>query len=147
MALSKILLAALASTFLFSSSACRADEGIEWLRSASQAATRSQESGKPILIYVRSENCHYCDLMQKNVWQDPATVAMITRYFVPLKLTREENEEAVKAMKVKGYPSTLIFSPERTYMARLDGYVTSEKFLHAVAALRTAAADQPTTVR
>ncbi|MEZ6138006.1 MAG: thioredoxin family protein [Pirellulaceae bacterium] len=119
-----------------------AADGVEWLRSAEQAAELSKKTGKPIMIYVRSENCHYCDRMQQEVWQNPMTAAIVMREFVPLKLTREENKEAVEAMKVKGYPSTLIFSAARTYVGRLDGYLSNEKFLAAISEVRTAAAEQ-----
>lgn len=47
---------------------------------------------------------------------------------VPLKLTLEENKEAVEAMKVKSFPSVIIFSPRREYLARIDGYVAPEQF-------------------
>ncbi len=107
-------------------------EEIRWLRSAEQAATLAAQSGKPILVYVRSANCHYCDLMQSNVWQDPTAVAAVNRDFVPLKLTREENPEAVQALQIKGFPSTVIFAADRRYVDRLDGYVEPEKFLKAV---------------
>lgn len=109
----------------------RAEE-IEWLRSAQQAGEVAAQSGKPILVYIRSANCHYCDLMQTNVWQDPATLATVMRDFVPLKLTREENPEAVQVLQVKGFPTTLIFSADRRYVDRLDGYVEAERFRTAV---------------
>ncbi len=109
----------------------RAEE-IQWLRSAEQAGEVAAQSGKPILVYIRSANCHYCDLMQTNVWQDPATVAIVRRDFVPLKLTQEENPEAVQVLQVKGFPTTVIFSADRRYVDRLDGYVEAERFRIAV---------------
>jgi uncharacterized protein YyaL (SSP411 family) len=125
-----------------------AADGVTWLRSAEQAASLSAQSGKPILVYVRSANCHYCDLMQKNVWQDPATVQTVMREFIPLKLTQEENPEAVKAMQIKGFPSTLIFSADRKYLSRIDGYVTVEKFRTTVTGVLTASsADTQPVVR
>jgi uncharacterized protein YyaL (SSP411 family) len=101
---------------------------IPWLRSATEAAKLSQSTGKPILVYIRSQNCHYCDLLQKNTWQNPETRAQIMRDMIPLKLTLEDNKAAVEAMKVKGFPSVIIFSPKREYLARIDGYVTPEQF-------------------
>ena len=120
-------------------------DGVQWLRSASEAAVLSQKTGKPILVYVRSENCHYCDLMQKNVWQDPTTAAIIMRDMIPLKLTLEENRAAVEAMKVKGYPSTILFSPQREYIARLDGYVGPEQFLARINQARGTIAQSDTS--
>jgi thioredoxin-related protein len=127
---------------LTASPALAQSDGITWLRSAEQAAELSRKTGRPILIYCRSESCHYCDLMQREVWQDPTTADIITREFVPLKLTREENKEAVEAMKVKGYPSTVIFSADRKYLTRVDGYLPNEKFLSAISSIRTAAAER-----
>lgn len=124
-----------------------AADGVEWLRSAEKAAELSQKTGKPILIYVRSETCHYCDLMQKDVWEDPAIVSMIKRQFIPLKLTREDNKAGVEAMKVKGYPSTLIFSQQREFVGRIDGYVDAEKFQRTVAGMQVAATPDPNALQ
>ncbi len=111
---------------------------IQWLRSATDAAQVAAETGKPILVYVRSASCHYCDLMQQNVWQDPAMAQRITRDFVPLKLTREDNAEAVKVLKIKGFPSTLVFSPDRRFLHRVDGYVAPQKFMGEMTKVRQA---------
>lgn len=113
-------------------------EEIQWLRSAEQAATQAAQTGKPILVYVRSANCHYCDLMQTNVWQDQATAKTVMRDFVPLKLTQEDNPEAVKVLQIKGFPSTVIFSADRQYVDRLDGYLEPQQFRAAVGKMQAA---------
>ncbi len=114
---------------------------IPWLRSATEAAIQSQATGKPILVYVRSKNCHYCDLLQKNTWQDPATKARVMKEMIPLKLTLEENKEAIEAMKVKGFPSVIVFSPQREFIGRYDGYMTPEQFQSQVS--KSLLANQP----
>lgn len=114
---------------------------IPWLRSATEAAIQSQATGKPILVYVRSKNCHYCDLLQKNTWQDPATKARVMKEMIPLKLTLEENKEAIEAMKVKGFPSVIVFSPRREFIGRYDGYMTPEQFQTQVS--KSLLANQP----
>lgn len=103
-------------------------EALRWLESASEAAEQARATGKPILVYIRSENCHYCDLLQKKTWQDPKVRAMILNEMIPLKLTLEDNRDVVQAMKVRGYPSTLLFSADREYLTRIDGYVTPQEF-------------------
>ena len=70
----------------------------------------ARQSGKLILVYIRNDNCRFCDLLQKNTWQDPRTRTLVERKTVPLKLTWEENREAVEAMQVTSYPSTLLFT-------------------------------------
>lgn len=129
------LLALCSSGSLFSSWS-KAQE-VQWLRSPEQAAEIAAKTGKPILVYIRSAACHYCDLMQKNVWQDPETARIVMRDFVPLKLTREDDAESIEVLQIKGYPSTLLFSSQREYVSRLDGYVEPPKLLSAMQQART----------
>ncbi len=130
-----------AANFAAGSAAGDAANEIPWLRSATEAAIQSQNTGKPILVYVRSKNCHYCDLLQKNTWQDPATKARVMKEMIPLKLTLEENKEAIEAMKVKGFPSVIVFSPRREFIGRFDGYMTPEQFQSQIS--KTMLANQP----
>jgi thioredoxin-related protein len=111
------------------------DRDIPWLRSATQAAKLAQSTGKPILIYVRSKNCHYCDLLQQNTWQNQTVKAQVMQNAIPLKLTLEDNPEAVKAMQVKGFPSTILFSNDRKFLARVDGYFKPEDFSSKLSSL------------
>lgn len=107
---------------------------IAWLSSAEEAAEIASRTGRPILIYVRSSTCHYCDLLQKNVWGNSEASEFVTRNFVPLKLTKEQNPESVAAMKVKNYPTTLIFDSNRNYLGKVEGYLPLEPFLAEVVA-------------
>lgn len=116
---------------------------VQWLRSASEAARLAKTTGKPILVYVRSQNCHYCDLLQQNTWSDPAVKAMIMRDMVPLKLTLEENRDAVKALKVKGFPAVILFTPDRQFLAKIDGYLAPGEFESRIANARHSVAADP----
>ncbi len=109
---------------------------VQWLRSAHEAAEESEATGKPILVYVRSKSCHFCDKMQDEIWDDPDTAKLIMQEFVPLKLTNEENRAAVQAMKVTGFPSTLLFSPGLKYLGRRNGYLPRDQFLNAISTLQ-----------
>ncbi len=115
-------------------------EGVQWLRSATEAANAAEKTGKPILVYVRSASCHYCDLMKRNIFDNPTASEQVMRDFIPLKLTREENAEAIKSLGVKGYPSTFVFSADRRYVGRIDGYVEPQEFAAAMNKARTATA-------
>lgn len=115
-----------------------AQEKIHWFRSAEQAAIAAEQAGKPIMVYVRSASCHYCDLMQRNVWDDPTAARLVMSDFIPLKLTREENAEEIASLKIKGYPATLIFGANRSFVGRIDGYVEPTAFKAAMVKARSA---------
>jgi thioredoxin-related protein len=105
---------------------------VQWLRSASEAARLAKATGKPILVYVRSQNCHHCDLLQQNTWSDRAVKAMIMRDMVPLKLTLEENRDAV-----------ILFTPDRQFLAKIDGYLAPSEFESRIAKARQSVAADP----
>ncbi len=122
-------------------------EEVQWLRSAEQAADIATKTGKPILVYVRSASCHYCDLMQSNVWQDPTASAIVMRDFVPLKLTQEENAASVQVLQVTRFPATIIFSADRRYVDKIDGYLAPQQFLAAVNKMQFSSAAGSSPVR
>ncbi|GAB5404945.1 MAG: hypothetical protein Aurels2KO_31760 [Aureliella sp.] len=96
---------------------------IRWLKSAEQAALQAEKTGKPILVYVRSESCHYCDKLQHDVWEFPQAASYVAKKYIPLKLSKELNPAAVESLKIKGYPTTLVFSPQREFVAKVEGYM------------------------
>ncbi len=106
---------------------------IRWLKSAEQAALEAEKTGKPILVYVRSENCHYCDKLQKDVWTFPQAASYVARKYIPLKLSKELNPAAVKSLKIKGYPTTLVFSAKREFVAKVEGYMPAGALFATIA--------------
>ena len=129
---------------LFAASVCllqlnaNAQQKVQWLRSATQAAEVAKKTGKPILVYVRSASCVWCDRMQKDVWENPQAAGVISQQFVPLKLTREQNAEALQALQVKGFPATIVFSADKKYLHKIDGYVNSSEFIQEMQKIRSA---------
>ena len=124
----KVCLPTLIALSLFLSDQVHSQE-IQWIRSATEAAQVAQQTGKPILVYVRSASCGYCDLLQRKVWEDSQAASTISRDFVALKLTREENAEQLEALKIKGFPATFVFSADRQFVHRIDGYLERNKFM------------------
>ncbi|GIW96817.1 MAG: hypothetical protein KatS3mg111_0150 [Pirellulaceae bacterium] len=108
-------------------------EGIPWLDSAAKAAELSMAHRRPILVYVRSARCGYCDLLQKNVWEDRRVGAWVRTNFIPLKLTREAHREHLEVLQVRAFPTILVFSPDLKYLTRIDGYVDADGFLTRMA--------------
>lgn len=132
------LIMILAAVFFSLQASAFSQQKVQWLRSATQAAEAAKKTGKPILVYVRSATCHWCDRMQTDVWQNPQAASVINQQFVPLKLTREQNPEAVQALQVKGFPATIVFSAEKKYLHKIDGYVDSKEFLDQMGKIRVA---------
>ncbi len=96
---------------------------INWLESAQVAFQASQQSRRPIVIYVSSERCVYCRKMESEVWGDPGLLAMVQAGYIPLALKAESDSELIAALNVRAYPTTIVVSPERQVLAGIEGFV------------------------
>ncbi len=123
---------------LFSSAGNCHAEGLRWLRVPHNAASDARRLGRPILVYVGANNCHYCRVMDRETWQNNRIVRQVSDEWVPLKVVAEENEVLVEKFQVSVYPTTLLFSPERKLISRLEGYFPPEALSDSLSKARVA---------
>ena len=88
-----------------------------WGRDAFELAGRLN---RPVLLYVGSDNCEWCALMDTAVYDDPALAALINTRFVPVRVDRDERpdvalryQQAVQTLSgLRGYPLTVFLTPD-----------------------------------
>jgi thiol:disulfide interchange protein len=114
-----------------------AGDGIPWTGSPQRAVNAAQRSGRMIVVTVGADWCHYCKKMERDVWQQPHIATLIGESFIPLRLTSEHHRELVERLQVQAFPTTLVFSPDRKLIARIDGYVDAASMQAALERLRT----------
>ncbi|TWT90878.1 Thioredoxin [Pseudobythopirellula maris] len=110
---------------------------IAWSNDAGAAQADARQSRRPIVAYVTSENCRFCRKMELETWTDESVAAEVTRRFVPLKLHAERDSELVQALKVRAFPTTIVFTPEGKAVGAATGFLPPEKL---AGLLRTAGA-------
>lgn len=96
---------------------------IEWIEDPSEALAMAAKTGKPILAYVTSTHCGYCRKMEKETWSKPAIGRLVGKNFVPLKLLADDHPEAVAALKVRAFPTTVLISAEGKPFAGKPGFM------------------------
>ncbi len=88
-----------------------------WSLSALQLA---KETGKPLLVSIGYSACHWCHVMERESFEDEATAAIMNKYFICVKIDREERPdldhiymEAVQAITGSGgWPLNVFLTPE-----------------------------------
>lgn len=98
-------------------------DAIAWHHTAQTAFQISEQSRRPVLIYVSSEQCTYCRKMENETWSAPEISSLVQAGYVPLSLKAESDTELIAALNVKAYPTTIVVSPERKVIAGVAGYV------------------------
>jgi uncharacterized protein YyaL (SSP411 family) len=97
-----------------------AQNPVEWYPWGEDALTRAQEEDKPILLSIGYAACHWCHVMAHESFEDPATAAIMNRFFINIKVDREERPDidsiymsAIQALHGQGgWPLTAFLTPE-----------------------------------
>jgi uncharacterized protein YyaL (SSP411 family) len=96
------------------------DNPVDWYPWGEQALARARELDRPILLSVGYSACHWCHVMERESFEDPATAAYMNDHFVSIKVDREERPdvdalymEAVQEISGQGgWPMTVFCDPD-----------------------------------
>ncbi len=96
-----------------------ADNPVHWREWGTAALAEAQAEGKPILLSIGYAACHWCHVMAHESFEDPAIAALMNRWFVNIKVDREERPDidhfymsALQAMgEHGGWPLTMFLTP------------------------------------
>ncbi|HEV7664377.1 MAG TPA: thioredoxin domain-containing protein, partial [Chloroflexota bacterium] len=95
---------------------------VDWYPWGPAALERASAEDKPILLSVGYSACHWCHVMERESFEDPATAGLMNASFVNIKVDREERPDidgiymqAVQAMTgAGGWPMTVFLMPDGT---------------------------------
>jgi uncharacterized protein YyaL (SSP411 family) len=93
---------------------------VDWYPWGEEALERARELDRPLLLSVGYSACHWCHVMERESFEDPATAAYMNEHFVCVKVDREERPdvdalymEAVQAISGHGgWPMTVFCDPD-----------------------------------
>ena len=97
-----------------------ADNPVDWYPWGAEAFAEARRRDVPLLISIGYSTCHWCHVMARESFSDPATAAEIDRGFVAVKVDREEHPEVDAAYMAAaaaftrdlGWPLTVFATPE-----------------------------------
>ena len=93
---------------------------VDWFPWGPDALARATILGRPIFLSIGYAACHWCHVMERESFEDPATAAYLNDHFVPVKVDREERPDldqvymaAVQAMTGSGgWPMSVFLTPQ-----------------------------------
>ena len=97
-----------------------ADNPVEWFPWGDDALRRAREEDKPIFLSIGYASCHWCHVMAHESFEDPQTAADLSRWFVSVKVDREERPDldsvymaATQALTGSGgWPMSVFCTPD-----------------------------------
>jgi uncharacterized protein YyaL (SSP411 family) len=96
------------------------DNPVDWYPWGSEALERARAEDRPIFLSVGYSTCHWCHVMERESFSDPAIGELLGRHFVAIKVDREERPEIdeiyMMATQVLagqgGWPNSVFLTPE-----------------------------------
>jgi uncharacterized protein len=96
-----------------------ASNPVDWYPWGEEALARAREEDLPILLSIGYSACHWCHVMERESFADPATAEQMNANFVCIKVDREERPDvdalymqAVQQMMGHGgWPLTVFLTP------------------------------------
>ncbi|HVX86049.1 MAG TPA: thioredoxin domain-containing protein [Phycisphaerae bacterium] len=109
---------------------------VEWYPWGEEAFSRARTEGKPIFLSIGYSACHWCHVMEREVFEKAAIADVMNAHFVNIKVDREERPDvddvymlATQLMSGSGgWPMSVWLTPELkpfyagTYFPPEDGY-------------------------
>jgi uncharacterized protein YyaL (SSP411 family) len=98
-----------------------AENPVDWYPWGVEALNAAAERELPILLSIGYSSCHWCHVMARESFEDPATAAYMNEHFINIKVDREERPdidaiylEAAQAMSGHGgWPLTAFLAPDQ----------------------------------
>jgi uncharacterized protein YyaL (SSP411 family) len=66
---------------------------VDWYAWKPEAFEKAQKENKPILVSIGYSTCHWCHVMERESFEDPAIAAFMNEHFVNIKVDREERPD------------------------------------------------------
>uniref|UniRef100_A0A7V4XTI6 Thioredoxin domain-containing protein n=1 Tax=Acidobacterium capsulatum TaxID=33075 RepID=A0A7V4XTI6_9BACT len=93
---------------------------VRWHSWGDDAFALAAQEDKPVLLDIGAVWCHWCHVMDRESYENPAIAAVINEHFIAIKVDRDERPDvdsryqaAVQAMAGQGgWPLTAILTPE-----------------------------------
>ncbi len=93
---------------------------VEWNEWGAEAFAKAKAEDKPVLLDIGAVWCHWCHVMDRESYENPALAEMINDLFVPVKVDRDERPDvdtryqaAVAAISGQGgWPLTAFLTPD-----------------------------------
>jgi uncharacterized protein len=93
---------------------------VQWLPWGPAAFEKSRLEDKPIFLSIGYSTCHWCHVMAHESFEDEKTAEVLNRYFVPVKVDREERPDVDRIYMLfvqattgsGGWPMSVWLTPE-----------------------------------
>jgi len=93
---------------------------VDWYPWGAEAFFKARVEDKPIFLSIGYSSCHWCHVMERESFENPAIADLLNQYFVSIKVDREERPDVdeiyISAVQLMaghaGWPLSVFLTPD-----------------------------------
>jgi uncharacterized protein len=93
---------------------------VDWFPWGEEAFAKAGKENKPIFLSIGYSTCHWCHVMEHESFENPEVAAILNRYFVSIKVDREERPDVDRVYMLfvqsttgsGGWPMSVFLTPQ-----------------------------------
>ncbi|WCB93142.1 hypothetical protein DSM104299_01848 [Baekduia alba] len=97
------------------------DNPVDWRPWGPEALALARSTDRPLLVSIGYSACHWCHVMERECFEDPAVAEIMNKWFVCVKVDREERPDidaiAMEAVQMMtghgGWPLNVFLTPDQ----------------------------------
>lgn len=118
-----------------------APDGVFDHKTVEEAWKMAIEKKRPLLVMFTSNNCTFCKKMIADTYSNQQVKELLRGKTETVMAHSDHYASLIKKLGIRGYPSSLLISPEGEVLDFMEGYVAPQEFAKRVSPLL----DRPTT--
>jgi uncharacterized protein YyaL (SSP411 family) len=98
-----------------------AENPVDWYPWSEEAFLKAEKEDKPVFLSIGYSACHWCQVMERESFEDEEVAKLMNKYFVSVKVDREERPDIDNIYMTVcqfmtgsgGWPLTIIMTPDK----------------------------------
>jgi len=119
---------ALIMTALVVTTAAGESQPLKWYP-FKEGVALGKSQGKKVFVYFWADWCTYCHTMEKETFQNPSVVSMLTKEFIAIKVDTDREEALSNMFKIRGLPDNWFLAENGDIVGHRTGYIPVDVFL------------------
>jgi len=120
---------------LFAAAAPCATPAVDWQPWSDSVFERARAQNRFVLLDLEAVWCHWCHVMERETYHDPAVVKLIERHYIAVKVDQDARPDLSRRYEDYGWPATIIFGPDGKEIVKRSGYIPANHFAKLLQAI------------
>jgi TolA-binding protein len=101
---------------------------IQFRSNYGDARQEAEKKGLPIVLYLTTDNCMWCQRLVAETFGDPAVAKVMNTRYVPLKIHAAQEPGLIQTLKVTSYPTVILAGPDGKILTTIQGFKDAVRF-------------------